>query len=77
LQRFEVRANRVLLLELADRVESGGPLGARGLVMTSLLVDDTSSPLHTHDENRSAAAAAFEALIGLGRGHRIAEITDR
>ena len=45
IRRAEVRANRELLLELAERLGAGGPLCVEGLAITSLLVGDGLSPL--------------------------------
>lgn len=69
-RRSEVQANSELLLELAERVGSGGPLGVRGLAMASLLVTDASSPLYRTGTERSLRGAAFDALVALERGHR-------
>ena len=69
IRRREIQANRDLLLELAERVRSG-PVCARGLAMTSLLVGDGSSPLYREDARRPLSVAAFEALTALERGHR-------
>ena len=37
IRRVEIRASRELLLELAERVDSRGPIGVEGLALTSLL----------------------------------------
>ena len=72
---IEIQANREILLELAECVGSGGPLGVEGLAKTSLMVYDAPSPLYHHDASRPLAEAAFEALRALERGHRTAGIT--
>jgi hypothetical protein len=69
IRRTEIRANRELLLELADRVGSCGPVGVEGLGMTSLLIGDGASPLYDGDARRSVTVAAFTALVALDRGH--------
>jgi len=69
IRRTEIRANRELLLELADRVGSGGPVGVEGLGMTSLLICDGASPLYDGDARRSVTVAAFAALMALERGY--------
>jgi hypothetical protein len=76
LRRGEIRANRELLLELAECLCSSRPLGVEGLAMTSLLVDDAPSPLYHTDAGRSLTVSAFEALLALERGHRAASTSD-
>jgi hypothetical protein len=71
IRRTEIRANRELLLELADRVGSGEPVGVEGLGMTSLLIGDRASPLYDGDRRRSLTATAFTALVALERGYRL------
>jgi hypothetical protein len=70
IRRSEIRANRELLLEMAERLGSSGPLGVEGLAMTSLLIDDAPSPLYHRESRRSLTGAAFEALVALERGRR-------
>jgi hypothetical protein len=65
IRRAEIRANRELLLELAERVDSCGPVGVEGLGLTSLLIGDPASPLYDGDARRSIPAAAFTALVAL------------
>jgi hypothetical protein len=67
-RRAEIRASRELLLELAERVDSRGPIGVEGLALTSLLICDRASPLYDGDVRRSLAATAFTALVALERG---------
>jgi hypothetical protein len=65
IRQAEIRASRELLLELADRVDSRGPVGIEGLGLTSLLIGDRASPLYDGDARRSIPAAAFTALVAL------------
>jgi hypothetical protein len=76
IRRTEIRANRELLLELADSLRHSGPLGVEGLAMTSLLVGDAPSPLYHKDASGSLRLTALEALAGLERRHRTASATD-
>ena len=76
IRRSEIRANRELLLELAECLRTARPLGVEGLAMTSLLIDDAPSPLYHEDASRSLTVTAFEALVALERGHRTASTTD-
>jgi hypothetical protein len=66
IRRAEVRANRALLLELAERLKAGGPLGVEGLARTSLLVGDGLSPLFCKG-NGSLTLSASHALLALDR----------
>src|SRR5215210_309077 len=68
IRRTEIRANRALLLELAERVGSSGSVGVDGLGMTSLLVGDGASPLYDRTR-RSLTVTAFTALVALERGY--------
>jgi hypothetical protein len=68
IRRAEVRANRELLLELAERLRAGGPLGVEGLAITSLLVGDGLSPLFCKGTG-SLTLSASHALLALERGH--------
>ena len=76
IRRGEVRANRELLPELAERPGSSGPLGLEGLALTSLLVGEAPSALYHKDATASLTAAAFEALAALERGHPTASTSD-
>ena len=69
IRRAEVRENRELLLELADRLRVGGRLGVEGLAITSLLVGDGLSPLFCKAASGSLTASANHALLALERGH--------
>jgi len=72
LRRSEIRRNEDLVLALADRVRDGGPLGVRGLAMTSRLLGDRASPLYSDGSDRSLSAAVFAAMVELDRGFRTA-----
>jgi hypothetical protein len=77
IRRTEIRANRELLLELAERVDSRGAVGVEGLALTSLLIGDRASPLYDGDARRSLAATAFTALVALEHGYPTANTIDR
>ena len=68
IRRAQVRENRQLLLELADRLRAGGILGVQGLAMTSLLVGDGVSPLFSEAERSSLKGSVNHALLALDRG---------
>jgi hypothetical protein len=72
ISRAEVRANGELLLELAERVHSSEPAGARGLAIASKLIEDRRSPLYSEQSERPLTVSAFEALVALERGHKTA-----
>jgi hypothetical protein len=74
--RHEIRENRVPLLALTERLGAGGPLSAKGLAITSLLVRDRSSPLNSEAASRSLAVAARNALLALERGDPPMNTTD-
>jgi hypothetical protein len=76
IRRTEIRANRALLLELAERLRTSRPLGVEGLAMTSLLIYDAPSPLYHTDAARSLTLSAGEALAALERGHPTASARD-
>jgi hypothetical protein len=76
LRRAEIRANRELLLELAERIGSGGPLGVVGLGMTSLLMGDGASPVFDGGSHRSLTVTASTALVALERGYLTANTID-
>ena len=69
IRRSDIRANRELLLELAECLRVSRPLGGKGLAMTSQLIHDPPSPLYHEDASRSLKVIAFEALIALERDH--------
>ena len=64
--RAQVKENRELLLELAARLRAAGYLGVQGLAMTSLLVRDGVSPLHSKAARSSLRASVNDALLALG-----------
>lgn len=72
----QVRRNGELLLALADRVGDGEPVGVRGLAMTNLLLYDRRGPLFS-ERARPLSVAAFEALVELDRGLRVASTVPR
>jgi hypothetical protein len=77
LRTAEVRKNCELLLALAERIYDDEPVGARGLAMTTRLLNDSRSPLFSDRAERPLSLAAFEALIQLDRGPRITSTTRR
>lgn len=64
-RRAQVRENRRLLLELADRLGERGRLGVQGLAITSLLVSDGVSPLFAKASGGSLRAFVDQALLAL------------
>ena len=76
IRRADIRANRELLLELAERVGSCEPVGVEGLGMASLLIGDGASPLYDGDPRRSLTVTAFSALVALERGYPTANTID-
>jgi hypothetical protein len=70
IRRAEVRENQELLLALAERLSAGGPLGVKGLAVTTLLVGDGFSPLFCKAASSSLTASAEYALLALEQGHR-------
>jgi hypothetical protein len=69
-RRAAVRANGELLLELAERLSTGEPVGVRGLAIASQLIDDRKSPLYSEHADRPLPVSALEALVALDRGLR-------
>ena len=65
IRRAQVRANRELLLELANRLRAGGYLRAQGLAITSLLVGDGVSALYSKGAGGSLNASVGRALLAL------------
>lgn len=49
LRRPAARANEHLLLRIADRIGSSAPIGARGVLLTRMLLRDASSPLYAEE----------------------------
>jgi hypothetical protein len=74
--RREIRENRALLLELAERLAADRPLTVKGVAMSSLLVYDGDSPLNSKAASRALATSAYTALVALGRGHPAANAAD-
>jgi hypothetical protein len=69
IRRAQIRANRELLLELAECVDARGPVGVEGLGLTSLLIGDRASPLYDGDARRSLPVTVSTALVALERGY--------
>jgi hypothetical protein len=76
IRRAEVRANKELLLELAERLCSGKPAGAQGLAIASKLIGDRRSPLYSGQSDRPLTMSAFEALVALDQSLRTAGPSD-
>jgi hypothetical protein len=72
IRRAVVRANRELLLELADRLCSSEPAGAQGLAIASRLISDRTSAIYSAHSERPLPVAAFEALVAMDRRLRAA-----
>jgi hypothetical protein len=72
----EIRGNEELLLALADRLCDSGPVGIRGLAMTSQLLSEHSSPLHSERSDRPLCAVLLQALVELDRGVRTATTSE-
>jgi hypothetical protein len=69
IRRSEIRANRALLLELAECLCSHRPLGVEGLALTSLLIHDAASPLYHKDAGRSLPVSVRSARRARARSH--------
>jgi hypothetical protein len=65
IRRAEVRENRELMLELADRLRASGWLGVQGLAITSLLVGHGVSPLYSKAARGPLKASVNHALLAL------------
>lgn len=65
IRRDQLKENRELLLELADRLRAGGILGVQGLAITSLLVGDGVSPLYSKAARSPLKASVNHALLAL------------
>jgi hypothetical protein len=70
IQRPAVRASGGLLLEIAERLVSGEPLGVRGVAIASRLIEDRRGPLYRDGAGGPLTVTAFEALVALDRGLR-------
>src|SRR4051794_34412147 len=68
MRRRQVRENRELLSELANRLRGGGILGVQGLAITSLLVGDGVSPLFSKAAGGSLKTSVNQALLALDVG---------
>jgi hypothetical protein len=64
-RRDQVRANRSLLLSLAERLNGEGPHALKGVAMTSVLLNDFRSPIHVGDGARTLKDAVRLTLWAL------------
>jgi len=64
-RRDQVRANRSLLLSLAERLSGEGPHALKGVAMTSVLLNDVRSPIHVKDGGRTLEDAVRLTLWAL------------
>jgi hypothetical protein len=65
-ERAAVRAGREAILGLAERLESGAPVSAAGIVQARALLSDPDSPLHDPHSRRTVHEAVFEVQDALG-----------
>jgi hypothetical protein len=65
LRPLQIRANRALLIDLADRLRDGKPAAVRGLAMTSLMLEDGRGPLTTSVDPRVLGRAVRAARAAL------------
>jgi hypothetical protein len=65
IRRAQVRENRDLLLELANRLRAGGYLRSQGLAITSLLVGDGVSALYSESAQSPLSVSVGRALLAL------------
>ena len=72
-----VRASGGLLLEIAERLLSGEPVGVRGVAIASQLIEDRRGPLYRDNAARPLTVSAFEALAALDHGPRTISASDR
>jgi hypothetical protein len=68
--RAAVGASGGLLLEIAERLLSGEPVGIQGVAIASQLIEDRRGPLYRDDAARPLSVTAFDALAALDRGLR-------
>jgi hypothetical protein len=61
----QVRANRTLLLELAERLQGPGSVALRGMALTSLLLSDGRGPLTTGSDPLILERAVRATLAAL------------
>jgi hypothetical protein len=66
-RRRELRTSRALVADLVDRLSDGGDVSVRGLAMTSQLLRDRHSPLHSASAGRSLRATLMSVLVALDR----------
>jgi hypothetical protein len=64
-RRDQVRANRSLLLSLAERLSGEGPHALKGVAMTSVLLNDFRSPIHVKGGARTLEEAVRATLSAL------------
>ena len=76
IERAAVRASGGILLEIAERLLSCEPVGARGVAMASQLIEDRRGPLYRCDAASPLTVTAFEALVELDRGLRTISASD-
>jgi hypothetical protein len=67
-QRYAVRENAKLLLQLAERLREQGPADARGVAMVRALTSDSSSPLYWASAPHSLGNVVRSALGALDAG---------
>ena len=77
IRRSAVRASGGLLLEIAERLLSGEPVGVRGVAIASQLIEDRRGTLYRDDAARPLTVTAFEALVALDSGLRTISAPDR
>ena len=65
IRRAEIRASRELLLELAERVDSRGPVGVEGLALSRCSSGTVRVRCMTATPFARFAATAFTALVAL------------
>jgi len=76
IRRAAVGASGGILLEIAERLLSGEPVGVQGVAIASQLIEDIRGPLYRDDAARPLSVAAFEALVELDRGLRTISASD-
>jgi hypothetical protein len=62
---WQVKANRSLLLDLAERLRGQGPHPLQGVAMTSLLLEDGTGPLSFDDRSVTLERAVRACLSAL------------
>jgi hypothetical protein len=61
----QVRANRPLLLQLAERLRDSGSVALRGMALSSLLLEDARGPLSTNSDPLTLERAIRASLAAL------------